>query len=171
MGGFSGNPLMRMGAGAVDAYMGVPVASAALSAVGMGTQQTNRRDALQQSYDAQQQMLDRQQQQQLETQQNLLKAQLASQRARMSALGIGGDGGSADALAEGLTRQAATNMANIEQGYGDRVAQLDWKRQSQENQLLQSANDYWGGQLAPVGGSIASSWSGGDDPSAGLSLL
>ncbi|HTH17129.1 MAG TPA: hypothetical protein VL974_10780 [Magnetospirillum sp.] len=151
MGGFSGsNPLVKVGAAAIDAYTGVPVASTLAMAGAARQQQAQQAAAVQQTYDMQAQALQRQQQQQVRDQQDLLKRTLASQRARLGALGIGGTGGSADALAEGLIQQGATKVADIQGAYGDQLAGLDWKYRQQMDQLDEANNNFWGSQLLSV---------------------
>lgn len=156
MGGMnSSNPLVKVGAAAIDAYTGVPVATVALQAGETAARQRNanaQRNAIQQSYDLQASALQRQLQQQVNERQNLLKKTLASQRARLSAMGVGG-GGSADALAAGLTQQAASDIADMEGSYGDRVASMDFRRQQQMGERV-SALDVWSPMLAPVAQSI-----------------
>jgi len=157
MGGFSGsNPLVRVGAAAVDAYTGVPVASTALAvndARGQQQAQKSQATAQQQAFDLQASALQRQQQQQVQDRNDLLKHQLSAQRARLSAMGIGG-GGSSDALMAGLTQQAAFDVANIEGDFGDRIAALDLRRQQSAQSV--GSGGVWSSMLAPVAQSLVS---------------
>lgn len=57
------------------------------------------------------QLLQMQQAQRDEQQSNLLDQAAASERAQMAAMGIGGGGGSADAIIGGLTEQTANRIA------------------------------------------------------------
>lgn len=157
MGGMSSsNPLVQIGATALDFYTGVPVASMALKAGNAAAQQRSanaQRDAMQYSYDLQQTAMQRQLEQQVRERQNLLKKTLASQRARLAAMGISSGGGSADALVAGLSKQAASDIADMEGSYGDRKASLDFRRQQEMGEKVSSL-DVWGPLLAPVAQSI-----------------
>lgn len=153
MGGFSSsNPLVRGGAMALDTYIGVPVASAALTvseARERQQAQNAQQAAVQQSYDMQASSLRRQQEQQVRERQDLLKRTLATQRARLSAMGVSGGGGSSDALVAGLAQQAGADVADLEAAYGDQLSTLAWRRQQQEVKRS-SAVDVWSAALLPL---------------------
>lgn len=155
MGGFSGsNPLVRVGAAAVDAYTGVPVASTALTVSdARGRQQAYNSQvaAQQQALDLQAAALQRQQQQRMRERNDLLKHQLSAQRARLSAMGIGG-GGSSDALMAGMTQQAAFDVADMEGDFGGSMAALDLRRQQIAEPIGSGA--VWSSMLAPMAQSL-----------------
>lgn len=157
MGGMSSsNPLVRIGAAAIDAYTGVPVTTLALRAGEAAAQKRSantQRNAVQYSYDLQETAMQRQLQQQVKERQDLLKKTLASQRARLAAMGISSGGGSADALIAGLSKQAASDIADMEGTYSDRKASLDFRRQQDMGEKVSSL-DVWGPMLAPVAQSI-----------------
>lgn len=158
MGGFSGsNPLVRMGAMAIDAYTGVPVANTALAVNDARQQQKEqaaRQEEMQRSYNLQSTALQRQLQQQVKRRGDLLQSAVSAQRARMSAMGVGG-GGSANALLAGLSEQAATEVADLQAEFGDRQAALDLKHQQQAGRQA-SSFDIWSSSLAPVVASLPS---------------
>lgn len=155
MGGFSSsNPLLQVGAAAVDAYTGGPVASSLLAVGNAQAQRSSYNDqvaAQQQALDLQASALRRQQAQQVRERNDLLKRQLSAQRARLSAMGIGG-GGSSDALMAGLGQRAATDVADIEGTYGDRMAALDLRREQLAEPM--GAGGMWASLLAPVAQSL-----------------
>ena len=167
MGGFSSsNPLVRIGASALDAYTGVPVASAVLGASEAAEWQKSQA-AQQQNYDLQSAALLRQQQQQVRERQNLLKRTLASQRARLSAMGVGG-GGSADALVAGLSQQAATDIADLEGGTADQLAAVNLRRAQNQG----GTASVWSSLLTPVIQSVSSPTQSRDaDTIKGISFL
>ncbi|MGE5476855.1 MAG: hypothetical protein ACM3Q1_09390 [Bacteroidales bacterium] len=120
MGGFSSGNWLSMGTSAAMALM-----------QGQQRQQSDnaQREAQLQGYDLQEAALQRQQAQQMRERDDLLRRTLATQRARLSAMGMGAGDGSAGALMAGLTRTAAKDVADIEGQYQDRLAQLDLRRQ------------------------------------------
>jgi hypothetical protein len=120
MGGFSSGNWLSMGTSAVMSLM-----------QGQQRRQNDnaQREAQLQSYNLQQAALQRQQAQQMRERNDLLRRTLAAQRARLSAMGMGAGDGSAGALMEGLTRNAAKETSDIEGQYQDRLAQLDLRRQ------------------------------------------
>ncbi|CAA7613092.1 conserved hypothetical protein [Candidatus Terasakiella magnetica] len=90
----------------------------ATSMAGTVMKTSQKSDAAQAALDAQAedaarqtQLLQMQQAQRDEQQSNLLDQAAASERAQMAAMGIGGDGGSADAIIGGLTEQTANRIA------------------------------------------------------------
>lgn len=146
MGGFSGgNPLLQVGASAIDAFTGIPVASTVLAASKAKENQRAQRE----QYALQADALQRQLNQQVRQRQDLLGRAMAKQRARLGAMGIGAGGGSADALAAGLTRQAAQDVVDMQDGYADRRSMLDWRNRS--------AADAWPSALAPLASNLLSS--------------
>lgn len=155
MGGFSSsNPLVQVGANAVDGYTGIPVARTLLAVGDARAQQkayNAQAAAQQQALDLQASALQRQQQQQVRERNDLLKRTLSAQRARLSAMGIGG-GGSSAALMTGLSQQAATDVADMEAGFGERMAALDLRRQQIAAPL--GSGSVWASVLAPMAQSL-----------------
>lgn len=146
MGGFSGgNPLLQVGASAIDAYTGIPVASAVLAASKAKESQRAQQEQNALQADAMQRQLN----QQVRQRQDLLGRAMATQRARLAAMGVAAGGGSADALAAGLTREAAQDVADLQDGYADRKNRLDWQSRS--------SADVWSSALAPVASNLLSS--------------
>jgi hypothetical protein len=151
MGGFSSsNPLVKAGAMAIDAYTGVPVASTALAASEASAQNQASQAAVQGNYDRQAELMSRQQARQIQDRQDLLKRTTATQRARLGAMGIGGGNGSADALINGLQRQTATDVADIQSAFDINMSTLDWNRQRQEDQLDQQRQQQWASLAVPA---------------------
>lgn len=151
MGGFSGgNPLMQMGAGVVDAYMGAPLASMAVSGLGQSAQGQDQQAAINQAYERQNQILQTQQDQALKTQQNLLRRAQAEQRARMGLLTGGGGGGSGQAVMDGLQTQMAEKMSNIQyQGDLDKE-DLNWQYNTRMQAAKQSSRNQQLGQAGSL---------------------
>ncbi|MBC7905354.1 MAG: hypothetical protein H7Y60_01230 [Rhodospirillaceae bacterium] len=151
MGGFSSsNPLMKVGAMAIDAYTGVPVATTALTMAEASAQNRASQGAVQGNYDRQAELMARQQAREVKDRQDLLKRTTATQRARLGAMGIGSESGSADALINGLQRQTATEVADIQSAYDINMSNLDWNRQRQEDQLDQSRRQQWASLAMPA---------------------
>ena len=155
MGGFSSsNPLVKAGATAIDAYTGIPVASTALAVSEASAQNQASQAAVQGNYDRQAELMSRQQARQIQDRQDLLKRTTATQRARLGAMGIGGENGSADALINGLQRQTAMEVADIQSAFDINMSTLDWNRQRQEDQLGMQRQQQWASMLGPALSSV-----------------
>ncbi len=77
--------------------------------------QTAAIDAQNQAIDRRNELIAAQQAQQDQQQHNLLEQQQATARAQMGAWGTGGDGGSSDAILQGMTQRAADTIAANDQ--------------------------------------------------------
>ncbi|MBI2235776.1 MAG: hypothetical protein HYU60_02265 [Magnetospirillum sp.] len=113
-------------------------------------------DANADAYAARQAALDAQYQEQQRHREDLLEAQMASQRARLAAAGIGSSGGSGDAILRGLASRSAQDQADSATLYGLRSTAL----------ARQSAAGSRGGSaglermLMSSGGSLLDGWGG-----------
>lgn len=120
--------------------MAISAAGSMSSAFNKSDSQTAAIDAQNQEIDRRNQLIAAQQAQQDQQQRNLLDQQQASARAQMGAWGTGGDGGSADAILEGMAQRSADSIAG-----GDQVAAL--KIQNRANLLTSGSSDTLGNGL------------------------
>jgi hypothetical protein len=98
-------PLATAGSGASDIA----------SALGGNTAQSATIDAQNQDIAQRNALVAAQQAQQDQQQRNLLEQQQATARAQMGAWGTGGDGGSADAILQGMAQRSADSIAANDQ--------------------------------------------------------
>lgn len=110
-------------------------------------------DADADAYAARQAALDAQYQEQQRRREDLLEAQMASQRARLAAAGIGSSGGSGDAVLRGLASRSAQDQADSATLHGLRSTAL--ARQSRGSSAGLER------MLMSSGGSLLDGWGGG----------
>ncbi|SDG43035.1 hypothetical protein [Roseospirillum parvum] len=87
-------------------------------------------------------------------QRSLLKRNLASQRARFAAAGVGGSGGSAQAVTSGLVRNVEEDLAQARQLEGLQVQGLALDRAGQRTRNLLARSDSLNRGLLGLGGTV-----------------
>ena len=110
------------------------------------------------AYAARQAALNAQYEEQQRHRKNLLEAQMASQRARLAAAGIGSSGGSGDAILRGMASRSASDQTAAANLYGLQSSVLS-------NQAAASRASSSAGlerMLMGYGGSLLDSWGGGN---------
>lgn len=87
-------------------------------------------------------------------QRNLLKRNLASQRARFGAAGVGGSGGSAQAVMSGLVKSVEEDLAEKRRLEGLQVQGLALDRADQRTRNLLARSDSLNRGLLGLGGTV-----------------
>ena len=93
----------------------IPLATAATGAFSTSNAQTAAIDAQNQAITQRNELVAAQQAAQDQQQRNLLEQQQATARAQMGAWGTGGDGGSSDAILQGMAQRSADTIAANDQ--------------------------------------------------------
>lgn len=97
----------------------IPLAASAASTIAGGVVKNSAQSAAAEeqvrALDRRNQLVAAQQSQQAQQQRNLLEQQQATARARMGAWGVGNDGGSADAILQGMAQRTAESIAGNDQ--------------------------------------------------------
>lgn len=144
MGGFSSgsNPLIQAGAGMADSMIGGPWASLAVKVLDGKTQLDQQRNYAQAAYERQTQALRQQQEYQTRQKQNLLNRSQASARAMLASMGVAGNGGSGDALMQGLQQQTNEELGYMNNGFANQQSMLDWGWQQKSDSLDQAERNF-----------------------------
>ncbi|MGE5503554.1 MAG: hypothetical protein ACM31L_03940 [Actinomycetota bacterium] len=141
----------------------IPLAVSAASTIAGASRQAKANDAAVQAADQRQAALVADYQAREHRRQNLLEQAMASQRARLGALGIGSAGGSGDALLAGMASRSAEDSTDDAAGVASSmgVLQSQMAARSGGSSLLSLANN-----LMPVAtkipGAFAALDTGGD---------
>jgi hypothetical protein len=100
----------------------VPTALSLAGSAAQFDQSASTAQAKADQVDRENQIIEAERQQQETERRNLLARQLATQRARMASFGVGLDGGSADAILDGLSQRSASDLAALNQTAALRTA-------------------------------------------------
>ncbi|WP_239988471.1 hypothetical protein [Paramagnetospirillum kuznetsovii] len=140
----------------------IPMAVAAASSIASSVQKDNAAsdaaDAQDQAVERRNQMIAAQQEQQEKQQRDLLDQQQATARAQMGAWGVGGDGGSSDAILQGMAQNAADSI-----NAGNQLAQFRMDRNSLGGSSARGSSNLLDPNMLNNGLSVFQSFYGGGE--------
>jgi hypothetical protein len=144
----------------------IPLAMSAASSIASAAQAGKSNDYAAQLAGQRQEALAADYQARERKRQNLLEQQMASQRARLGALGVGSTGGSGQALMEGLAQRSAEDSADDAAATSSSMAaiqsQYAQRSGSSSTSLLSLANS-----IAPAASKGMDAFTGGGDSLGG----